>query len=116
MGDVWLKQGDHFAVKRYDEREDVGILYLPEGSQLVASGDLIVQGGDGLFRIGARTEEGARAEPNGERDLCGITPECICDAAAEDEVRERSLSPAVPRVGDEEAVDAPDTLVENCGR
>lgn len=47
-GEVWLSHSKtpHFAVKQFDTRDEVGIIYRPDGTQLVYGGDTIVQDGE----------------------------------------------------------------------
>ncbi len=80
MDEIWLKQGDHFAVKRFDERDDVGILYQPEGSQMVSSGDAIVLDEAGVYRVGSCVAV-ANAEVFPDLDLSGVTATAIADSA-----------------------------------
>ena len=84
MEEIWLKQGDHFAVKRYDERDDIGILYLPEGSQIVHSGDVIILDDAGVYRLGNCSAEG---QPDGfpALDLSGISADILAESAQADD-------------------------------
>ncbi len=97
MEEVWLKLGDHFAVKRYDERDDIGILYQPEGSQIVHSGDVIILDDAGVYRLGNRFPEG---EPDSfpELDLSGITADILLENAQADAhaaIDEISILPSI---------------------
>ncbi|WP_394780608.1 hypothetical protein [Undibacterium sp.] len=95
MEEIWLKQGDNFAVKRYDERDDIGILYLPEGSQMVHSGDVIVLSDDGVYRVGNCPAD-HEMENFSELDLSGITAETLAyHAEAEMPVSDEILEPAL---------------------
>jgi len=81
MGEVWLKQGDHFAVKRFNDRDDIGVLYLPEGSQMVRSGDLIVRDEFGIFRLGDCEQHDSAKEVDYALDLSAFSPDQISDTA-----------------------------------
>ena len=53
-GDIWMSHSmtPHFAVKEYDGSDTAGILYLPDGTELVSPGDLIVRVAEGIYRVG----------------------------------------------------------------
>ncbi|MFZ6645057.1 hypothetical protein ACO0LO_05030 [Undibacterium sp. TJN25] len=95
MDEIWLKQGDHWAVKRYDQRDDIGILYLPEGSQMVYSGDVIVLDDDGVYRVGNCSAD-TGAEGFGELDLSGITAEALADSVEKDAAVNEDVKEPVP--------------------
>lgn len=99
MDQIWLKHGDHYAVKQFDERTDIGVLYLPEGTQLVHSGDVIVLDDDGVYRLGNRCA-GARQDISG-LDLHGISPNDILKNAGPEGEQDFAEVPAILGVGAE---------------
>jgi hypothetical protein len=86
-GEVWLKHGDHFAVTPYEGC--TGILYLPEGSQLVHAGDVIVRDADGFYRVGnapaAETDKVRAITDDDGLDLGHITSEDLASVLIVDE-------------------------------